>query len=124
MEALVGTGGGGSGGGGAGGLIYLVNENLYESGTVSVAGGAGGLTPQNSGWAHNGGDGANGRAGEVYRIDVGVSPLFSNADSWEVVGENLLLMNLKERLKIFKVLILETIIGFYSLTLIQQIHSG
>ena len=79
-------GGGGSGGGGAGGLIYLVNENLYESGTVSVAGGAGGLTPQNSGWAHNGGDGANGRAGEVYRIDVGVSPLFSNADSWEVVG--------------------------------------
>jgi len=69
-SSCYGEGGGGGGGGGSGGLIYLVSDNLTESGSVDVSGGKGGKGLTNDGWAHTGADGASGKNGEIYRIDA------------------------------------------------------
>jgi hypothetical protein len=64
------TGSGGAGAGGAGGLIYIISESTNQNGILTVKGGAGGIANDADGWADDGAEGADGRDGEIYNINV------------------------------------------------------
>jgi len=64
-------GAGGGGGGGSGGLLYTVGDNNVGSGlNLDVSGGAGGIGGEADSNGHTGGDGANGRDGELYTVTL------------------------------------------------------